>query len=33
VRVRVSVLSGLGVNILPLLAGAGVFGLAIGFGS
>ncbi len=28
-----SVLSALGVNILPLLAGAGVFGLAIGFGS
>jgi small-conductance mechanosensitive channel/phosphatidylglycerophosphate synthase len=28
-----SVLSALGVNIVPLLAGAGVFGLAIGFGS
>jgi small-conductance mechanosensitive channel len=28
-----SVLSALGVNIIPLLAGAGVFGLAIGFGS
>jgi small-conductance mechanosensitive channel len=28
-----SILSALGVNIVPLLAGAGVFGLAIGFGS
>ena len=27
------VLSGLGVNIAPLLAGAGILGLAIGFGA
>ena len=33
VMATLSILSSLGVNIVPLLAGAGVFGLAIGFGS
>ena len=33
VMATLSTLSALGVNIVPLLAGAGVFGLAIGFGS
>jgi small-conductance mechanosensitive channel len=33
ITATLSVLAALGVNILPLMAGAGVFGLAIGFGS